>query len=191
MNWHRRFIIPLCFCFIFVGMSMSADIPQNLALKEARILFYQSVENSETIEKAISQFNEIRKNNLYEGVALTYIGALTALKGKFTFFPLKKYNYVIKGLTLMDEGVLKSPNNIEARFVRGMTCYYLPFFFKRKYLAVNDFKQIVKLLNTSYDQYNAQMVMNVTAFLLENAELSNEEIKIVKGAQKQINKHED
>ena len=158
---------------------------------EARKLFYQSVENSKTIKKTIKIFKEIEKNKEYEGLALTYIGALNALKGKFSFFPLSKYRHVIKGLKLMDQGIDKSPNDIEARFIRAMTCYYLPFFFKRKKTALNDFKVIITLLNSSYQRYDVQLITDVINFISENIDLNREEIEVLNKIKITIKKNED
>lgn len=190
-NFKNKLMFIICTCCLLNGISLSANISRLSKLKQARQLFYQSVENRRTIDKAITLFKEIGKNKEYEGVASTYIGALTALKGKFAFFPITKYRHVMKGLKLMDQGILKSPNNIEARFIRGMTCYHLPFFFKRKETARKDFKMIVKRLNTDYRQYDSQMIMNVTNFLLENAELDAEEREIVKKIQNVIKKNDN
>lgn len=182
---------------IFYAVTIFFNVTNNItfALEEdqighARELFYKSVENAQTIEKAISLFEDIGKTEEYKGLALTYIGALTALKGKFAFFPITKYRYVMQGLELMDQGVMKNPNNIEARFIRGMTCYYLPFLFKRKKTANGDFRMIVRLLDTEYDQYNAQIIMNVTNFLLDHAKLNAEEIQTVKNIQNLITNNE-
>jgi len=182
--YFQKKVVILFYIFVLLNVTGSfAFASEEDKIIQARQLFYQSVENRQTIEKAITLFKEIGKNKEYEGIASTYIGALTALKGKFAFFPITKYRHVMKGLKLMDQGILKSPSNIEARFIRGMTCYHLPFFFKRKETAGNDFKMIVKRLNADYRQYDSQMIMNVTNFLLEIVELDAEEVKIVKNIQ--------
>ena len=187
----NKVLILLFILFLFYTQGSVVFASEENKIIKARQLFYQSVQKSDTIDKAITGFIEIGKNQEYEGLALTYIGALTALKGKFASFPYTKYKHVKKGLKLMDIGMLKSPENIEARFIRGTTCYYLPFFFKRKKTAENDFKNIVKQLNTDYLHYDKQIILNVTAFLLENAKLNIEEKEIVKNVQNIISKDAD
>jgi 5'(3')-deoxyribonucleotidase len=157
---------------------------------QARQLFYQSVEDAQTIEKAILLFRKIGQEKACKGLALTYIGALTALRGKYAFSPIAKYRHVLNGLRLMDQGIAKSRDNIEARFIRGMTCFYLPFFFNRKKTAQNDFRTIVKQLHKEYHLYDAQLIMNVTDFLLEQADLNTEEIRMIKKIQKRISENE-
>ena len=183
LNNKRLYFLFGIFLFLFSDRAGSAEIA---LLDTARIYFYKSVENKEKIEPAIQLFEQINKNEELEGLALTYIGALTALKGKFAFLPIEKLAYVRKGLTDMDVGVYKSPNNLEARFIRGQTCYYLPFFFKRKQTARTDFKKIVSLLEENYQNYSPELLKNVLDFLLENAGLEKNEIEIVRNVQKKL-----
>ncbi|MBN2030589.1 hypothetical protein JW824_10125 [bacterium] len=190
LNFHATHYMPFFLCLLVTFHTTNRSV---LALEEnkitlARKLFYQSVENEERLEEAFNLFEEIGENESLEGLALTYMGALTALKGKYAFLPITKYRHVQKGLQLMDDGIQKSPDNIEARFIRGMTCYYLPFFFNRKKTAREDFKIIVKQLNTECHYYDTELIMNVTNFLLENAELNQEEIEIIQNIQNQIAK---
>jgi hypothetical protein len=119
--------IHILFMVIFVHITgrLAFAFEQDKII-QARQLFYLSVEHRDTIDKAIQLFKEIGENKTYEGVALTYTGALTALKGKFAFLPITKYRRVLKGLHMMDQGIEISPDNLEARFIRGMTCYYQP-----------------------------------------------------------------
>jgi hypothetical protein len=187
----RRAIILYVFIILFVMTDNENFASEEDKMIQARQLFYQSVENSETIEEAITQFKEIAKNKTYEGLALTYIGALNALKGKFAFLPITKYLHVKKGLDLMDEGIAKSPGNIEARFIRGITCHYLPFFFKRKKTARHDFKIVVKQLSTDYILFDAQIVLNISDFLLENIKLTADEVKIIRNVQHKVKKNGD
>jgi hypothetical protein len=186
----NKLMIIICLYFVFNEIGLSENISQSSSLSQARQLFYQSVENSKTIEKAKALFEEIGKDQEYEGLTLTYIGALTALKGKFAFFPITKYRHAVKGLKLMDQGILKNPSNIESRFIRGMTCYYLPFFFKRKKTAQSDFKMIVNNLNNEYHRYDPEVIKDVTAFILENIELNAEEKEIVASIQNSIKNNE-
>jgi hypothetical protein len=191
MRNFRKKVIIFFYFFILIKITVFpifASEPEKII--QGRQLFYQSVENSKTIDKAINLFNEIGKNKEYEGLALTYTGALTALKGKFAFFPFTKVRRVKEGLTLMDQGILLDPKNIESRFIRGMTCYYLPFFFKRKKTAQNDFRIIVQQLQTDYPKYEAQMVLNITNFLSENVELNPEEKEIIENIQNIVKSNE-
>lgn len=190
---NKRTAIVLSFLSLNMAFNQTvfgAKDSTHTRLLTGRELFYESVQKSDKIDDAFDVFNEIARDERYNGIALTYLGALTALKGKYAFSPISKYRLVLKGLKMMDEGVSVRPDNMEARFIRGMTCYYLPFFFKRKDTAIDDFKVILKQLEQSYDQYDSSIVMNVTSFLLENLELSREEKESLKNIQKSIKIYE-
>lgn len=148
-------------------------------LDSARVLFYRSIEEKQHLDQAVYMFNRLKTYERYTGLAETYLGALTALEGKYAFLPTTKYNKAIKGLEKMDKGVEISPDNLEARFIRGTTCYYLPFFFNRQKTAEEDFQVILTLLEQHYDRYNPELVSNVIDFLQKNTELTPRETKIV------------
>jgi len=143
-------------------------------LTEGRDLFYKSVETEEFINPAIDIFSTLQsESNQHNITAVTYIGALTCLKGKHAFWPQKKFEYVNDGLKIMDEALAQETNNLEALFIRATTTYYLPFFFHRKEQSREDMRQLSRLLlEFNTDTYPKELVQNVIAFLRENADLS-------------------
>lgn len=171
-----RILQLLVFIMFVIPVSGRPDsVHGKSSLEKVRRLFYQSVEAPDSINRAMILLSEIAWDEVREGLALTYQGALTTLKGKFAKMPLRKYRLVMDGLSLMDQGIEKSAGNIEARFVRGMTCFYLPFFFDRKQTAREDFRVIVQLMDRYYPDYPEDLIRNVIDFLLENAGLTEEE----------------
>jgi hypothetical protein len=145
----------------------------NRDLTAARNLFYLSVEDQKHLDSAIVSFQSLsRLSQIDSGLGTTYIGALHSLKGKHAFWPREKLRWVNQGLKMMDEGILRSPDDIEARFIRGTTCFYLPFFFKRQETAQADFKQIILLLPALYQEYDMQLIFNVIDFLEKNTQLT-------------------
>ena len=97
------------------------------------------------------------------------------MKGKHAFFPNTKLKWVKRGLARMDSGLKKAPDDIEALFIHGTTCYRLPFFFKRGDDAQRDFKEIIKHLPSQAHTYDPELVVNIIDFLLENAKLTLDE----------------
>jgi len=141
-----------------------------------RNLFYASVEDKSKLDSAFNNFERLHKDYpSYQGRATTYIGALTALKGRHSFWIYTKYKLVKDGLNIMDKGIEQSPNDMEALFVYGSTCYFMPFMFGRKDEAQMAFKRIVSILPEAMHDYDQELVGNVIDFLLEHTELSEEE----------------
>lgn len=180
MRPHTRLVISLYFIIVPPFSHGSTT------LTEARTKFYLSVEESQMIEPAINQFKMIMNDDSLKGVSLTYIGALTALKGKHAFMPYQKLQYVQKGLRIMDEGIAIDPDNLESRFIRGSTCYFLPFLFRRKEQAQNDFDFIITRLDEKAVLYNRDMMRNVIDFLFEYAELTPEEVQTLKTVKNKV-----
>ena len=145
-------------------------------LRSARKQFYAAIEDKEQIEPTIKLFERIEEVELkYAGRVQVYIGALVALRGKHAFFPHTKLKWTKQGLELMDKGLEKNSDDIEALFIHGTTCYHLPFFFRRGDEAQRDFRKIIKLMPQQMHDYDPKLITHVVAFLLENAKLTNDE----------------
>ena len=147
-------------------------------LEVARKQFYAAIEDEKQIEPTIALFKRISQEELkYSGRTQVYIGSLIALRGKHAFFPHTKLKWARRGLAIMDAGLQESPNDIEALFIHGTTCYYLPFFFRRGDDAQRDFRKIIKLIPDQADTYAPKLITNVVVFLLENVKLTDDEKK--------------
>ena len=175
-----KIIIYLFFAFALYAKSadsLKTDTISAIKLIDVgRQLFYESVEDESKLDSAISVFEKLKADfPEFEGRAITYIGALTALKAKHTFWVYTKYTLAVDGLDIMDQGIYKSPNDIEALFVYGSTCFYMPFLFARSDEAQKAFKRILELLPQQINNYDPELMKNVINFLLQNAELTIEE----------------
>lgn len=156
--------------------SVASDGSVEEMLEVARKQFYAAIEDEKRIETALALFERIGQMEAkYVGRTQVYIGALVALKGKHAFFPHTKFKWAKRGLAIMDRGLQKSSNDIEALFIHGTTCYHLPFFFRRADDAQRDFKKIIKLMPQQRDAYDPKLITNVFVFLLENAKLTDNE----------------
>jgi len=154
----------------------SNALPNKTELADARQLFYQSVENKQYLDSAIIAFKRLNYDaQIDSGLVNTYIGALYSLKGKHAFWPQEKLKWVNQGLKIMDEAIQQTPDNIEARFIRGTTTFYLPFFFNRQESAQADFREIIRLLPGYYLEYETQLILNVIDFLEKNTQLTAKE----------------
>ncbi len=165
-------LLPFLFCL----SSVASDDLVEETLEVARKQFYSAIEEKKQIKPTIALFERIgQMEPKYIGRAQVYIGALIALKGKHAFFPYTKFKWAKRGLAVMDSGLQKSPNDIEALFIHGMTCYHLPFFFQRSDDAQQDFKKIIKQMQSQVDIYDRKLIVNIIAFLLENVKLMPKE----------------
>lgn len=170
-----NFIAALIF-LVCASSSIAVKEPVEEILQDARKQFYAAIEDKKQIEPAIEMFQRIaQREPKYAGRAQVYIGALVTLKGKHAFLPHTKLKWANRGLEIMDTGLEKNPDDIEALFIHGATCYHLPFFFRRGDDAQRDFKKIIKLMPQCMDAYDPKLMKNVVLFLLENAKLTDNE----------------
>lgn len=162
--------------FSFCANSVAVNKPVEEMLKDARKQFYAAIEDKKLVEPTIKLFGRIEQlAPKYIGRTQVYIGALFALKGKHAFFPYTKLKWARHGLAIMDSGLKKNPDDLEALFIHGTTCYYLPFFFRRDDDAQRDFRKIIKLMPKQMHAYDPKLITDVVMFLLENAKLTDDE----------------
>ena len=167
-------ILALIFSLRVDGATSEKSVEEMLEV--ARKQFYAAIKDEKRIEPTIALLKRIRQMEpKYTGRTQVYIGSLIALRGKHAFLPHTKLKWAQRGLAVMDSGLQKSSNDIEALFIHGTTCYYLPFFFRRGDDAQRDFRKIIKLMPQQIDTYNPKLMTQVVAFLLENAKLTDDE----------------
>ncbi len=145
------------------------------ALDAARKLFYASVTDKHQLQPALQAFIALqREHPHWEGRAMTYTGALVALKGKHSFWPHDKLHWAKRGLQIMDEGIAREPHDIEALFIHSSTCYFLPFFFNRQEDAQEKFRTIIRLLPHHFQAYDRELIRNVVLFIEGKAHLDGD-----------------
>jgi hypothetical protein len=172
----KKFAILLT--IVLTGFSMSSTFDENKTWEQARQLYYKGLKHEEALNQAIELFQQLSSHSTEPGVAQTYLGSLTALKAQYTPWPTKKLKYANQGLEIMDAGLENNPDNLEALFIHGTTSYYLPFFFNRRDDAHRSFKRIIELLPQRIDQQDPELTNNILNFILENADLDDNEKQI-------------
>jgi tetratricopeptide (TPR) repeat protein len=185
-------IYALIVLIIFSLKNSDAQIIYNAEAEQlldvGRNLFYASVEDKSKLDSAFLIFEKYQ--NLYpefQGRATTYIGVLTALRGRHAFWIYTKYNLVKEGLKIMDQGIEQSPDDIEALFVYGSTCFFMPFLFGRKDEAQNAFVKIIELLPQNIQHYDHPLMGNVIDFLIEHTDLTEHQITQLKQMKADLN----
>ena len=118
-----------------------ADFTQRLA--EARKLYFADLQgNHAAAAKAHAAFDALGKDYPGNAVVDAYSGSLELLDAARTWAIWDKRRLANEGLSRMDQAVNRDPANLEARFIRAASTWHLPFFYKRKDQAANDFTLI-------------------------------------------------
>ena len=108
-------------------------------LAQARAAYFRDLQgDSSAASTAKKDFRALKAKAPDNPVVLAYSGSLVLLEAAHTWAFWNKKSLSQKGLAEMDKAVAIAPDNLEARFIRGASCWHLPFFFHRRRQAERD-----------------------------------------------------
>jgi hypothetical protein len=132
--------IFLIFFTVFTAYG-GADFDQRLA--EARRQYFANLQGNRAAgDKARASFAALARDYPAPPVVEAYSGSLELLEAARTWAIWDKRRLANEGLQKMDRAVNRAPGDLEARFIRAASNWHLPFFYKRKEQAANDFTLI-------------------------------------------------
>lgn len=109
------------------------------SLDHARAEYFRDLQgDSAAGRQATKDFQSLLAAHPHNPVLMAYSGSLTLLKAARTWAFWNKQSLAQQGLAEMDKAVSANPGNLEARFIRGASCWHLPFFFHRRQQAERD-----------------------------------------------------
>ncbi|QXD15519.1 carotenoid biosynthesis protein [Rhodocaloribacter litoris] len=106
-----------------------------------------------------------------EPVVRAYGAAFEVMKAKHAFWPFDKYRHVQRGLPVLDALVEEHPDDAEIRFLRLLSCYYLPGLFGRSETVSQDIAALGRLLPAARDAYPPTLYRLMITFLLDTGRL--------------------
>jgi len=160
--------------------SRDAAQPRDADLAALRQAYFASIADARAIPGALAEVERIRAAGVAAGSELAttltaYQGALVTLRAKHAAWPPAKLRYMREGLGLLDGAVAASPDAAEARYLRLMSCYYLPSFFGRRGSVREDFAALARLLPTVRARYPAELYGAIARFVVEHGRLAPEQ----------------
>ena len=109
-------------------------------LAEARAEYFANLQGNHAAgEKAQQDFDALSRDFPGNVVVDAYSGSLELLQAARTWAVWDKRRLANEGLAKMDQAVNRDPNDLEARFIRAASTWHLPFFYKRRDQAADDF----------------------------------------------------
>lgn len=96
-----------------------------------------------------------------------YEGALEILRAKHAFLPPSKLRHLRRGLETLDRVMTAHPKDVEARYLRLMSCFYLRGILGRKGSVREDFAALARLLPGERERYPAELYGAIARFVLE------------------------
>lgn len=101
--------------------------------------------DTEAIDTAIKRYETQINSNVHDQLARVYLGSAHALRAKASIWPPTKIKHIRKGQELMDEAVMKAPDNPRVRMIRAIGAYKVPKRFGRRNIAVTDFDKLAPI----------------------------------------------
>ena len=156
-------------------LRMGADEGGGLALERLRLLYFLSVADEGFIPIAGEQIEALGGQGS-DDPDLTFVlqafgAALEVVRGKHAFWPHHKVGHVRTGLSRLDAVIEDRPQLVEARYLRLLSAFYLPFFFGRGDTVEADMAALADLLLERPPRMSAEAYRAVTDFVIDHGEL--------------------
>lgn len=144
--------------------------PEDRALQLARLrsYYFLAVAEQDSLEGAWKRLSEM-EGKLPADLYLAYAGALHVVEAKHALWPPSKLDELKKAQPLLDNAVKRSPRQAEIRYLRLVSCYYLPFFFGRAWSVREDFDALAAYLPRAAPLYPPGLVREIADFVLAKA----------------------
>ncbi|HET7232691.1 MAG TPA: hypothetical protein VFJ16_21955 [Longimicrobium sp.] len=154
---------------------------ERVDLARLRELYLASVQNERDIARGLGEVERLRARadarpgTTLDATLTAYTGALVTLRAKHAFWPGQKLRYLRDGLAILDRTIEKHPDHAEARYLRLMSCYYLPGILGRSGSVRADFTALARLLPGVRAQYPPELYDAITRFVVERGRLPAEQ----------------
>ncbi len=136
-----------------------------------------------------------RTRDAIEGCSLpvvrAYDGALITLRAKHAFWPPSRLRYVREGLAILDEQVRLHSTGVEIRYLRLLSCYFLPSFLGRGWSVDEDFDNLAAALPNASDDYPADLFEEMVRFVVHRGEPSSSQRETLLAALEYANDRTD
>lgn len=141
-------------------------------LRELREAWFAAVEEKAWIDVGLARLADLEaRADVSPALTGAYRGAFDLLRSKHTLAPLRRLRHARAGLATLDAAVAAAPDQAEVRYVRLMSCYYLPFFFGRGDSVAEDFRSLGTLLPGVQGAYPTAWWEAAVRFVLQHGDL--------------------
>ncbi len=101
-------------------------------------------------------------------IRTAYHGALELLEARYGSWPPARLRHARAGFRLLDRAVEAAPDDVEIRYVRLMSYYYLPGFFGKKDIARADLDVVRELLPSARGRIPADAFAAIEKFVAQD-----------------------
>jgi hypothetical protein len=166
--------------------SRTADVPSTSAVREspnapatdnplprdahrrltrAKALYRKAVDDgTDARAEALRLLTHLAQEYPDHATVRAYLGSVWLLEAKHTWLMWRKYRFGIEGLRLLDSAVTQAPQDLEVRFIRGVTTYHLPAAARRDEQAAADLQWVTARAADAVDKGQFDPTLAATAF---------------------------
>ncbi|CAA9299314.1 MAG: hypothetical protein AVDCRST_MAG89-343, partial [uncultured Gemmatimonadetes bacterium] len=167
-----RLAVPVLVAAVLFGVPAPAHGQD--PVQRIRQLYLSAVQDESAIARGMRALREVRAAGAVRAgsgldAALTaYDGALATLRAKHGSWPPARLLHLRQGLAVMDAVVAAHPDHPEVRYLRLMSCYYLPAILGRGASVREDFTALARLLPGARGEYPPELYAAITRFVLRH-----------------------
>lgn len=172
MELIQRFALPLLLAAVLSALPARAHGQD--PLQRVRQLYLSAVQDESSIARGMRALREVRAaggvraGSGLDAALTAYDGALTTLRAKHGTWPPARLKHLRDGLAMMDTVVAAHPDHPEVRYLRLMSCYYLPGILGRTASVREDFAALARLLPQANGEYPPELYAAITHFVLRH-----------------------
>lgn len=174
----------------FMALSMRAAMVDASGTKltprdheQVRMMYLKAVESAGSLSSADSTVARLRSRtqpgSRDDAILIAYSGAIRTLRAKHGRWPPARLKNLRDGLRAIDGVVRTHPDVPEIRYLRLMSCYYLPGMLGRGWSVSEDFSALAVLLPPWQPALSPDLYRAVATFVLREAELTGEQRRML------------
>jgi hypothetical protein len=152
--------------------------PTPAEIQGVRQVYGEALSSERAIPRGLAEVERLRHRSRGAHATATlaaYRGAFTVLRAKHGMWPPDRLRHTRNGLAVLDSVVAANPAHAEARYLRLMSCYYLPRLFGRGWSVREDFAALARLLPSVRGDYPPDLYQAIVRFVMEHGHPSPEQ----------------
>jgi hypothetical protein len=153
-------------------------LPTPAEIQGVRQVYGEALSSERAIPRGLAEVERLRQRSRGAHATATlaaYRGAFTVLRAKHGMWPPDRLRHTRNGLAVLDSVVAANPAHAEARYLRLMSCYYLPRLFGRGWSVREDFAALARLLPSVRGDYPPDLYQAIVRFVMEHGHPSPEQ----------------
>ncbi len=150
----------------------TSEDPTARLVEQLRSCYLDAVEDETAIDEGLALVEQFGRE---DPLSRAYGAALIVLRAKHAFWPHHKMQHLRRGLPVLDALVAEHPDNVEIRYLRLLSGYFLPGFLGRRDEVRADFDTLARLLPAARHSFPPDLYRDMAGFVMSRGALSEKD----------------